>query len=193
MRSTTPIAVIVQKILRIMPSLVTIIGFYQVVCSLMAVRQKYIFLTPLYLSAAVWISGCSQTKASQCGRLIKLLEQGNSLITKDKGYQVTTSFQLAKDLENATKSLQDANFKDPKLADFQGKFTKIFETWHQQIAKASRALAVTKSAQASNEGRTAIQKAREEIDTNLTAAQSTAKSFDTLFKQLNDYCSLPEK
>lgn len=158
----------------------------------MSVWQKYIFLTPISLSAALWISGCSETKLSQCQRLITLVDQGNSLIEKDKGYQVTTSSQLAKDLDNVTKSLEKTNFEDPKLVDFQTKFTKIFANLNQQIAKASKALGATKAAKPSLDGRIKIQKAREQIDTHLTAAKSTGKSFDTLFTQLNDYCNVPK-
>ncbi|WP_088239619.1 hypothetical protein [Calothrix rhizosoleniae] len=158
----------------------------------MSIWQKYIFLTPISLSAALWIAGCSETRVSQCQRLIKLVDQGNSLIEKDKGYQVTTSLQLAKDLEKVTKSLKKTNFKDPKLVDFQTKFTKIFGTLNQQIAKAGKALGATKAAKASLDGRIKIQKAKEQIDAHLTAAKSTGKSFDTLFKQLNEYCNVPE-
>ncbi|MDJ0620331.1 MAG: hypothetical protein QNJ63_26935 [Calothrix sp. MO_192.B10] len=154
---------------------------------------KYIFISSTSLAATLWISGCSENKVAQCQRLIKLVDQGNSLIEKDKGYQVTTSLQLAQDLQDVTKSLKKSNFKDPKLTEFQGKFAKVFGTLNQQITKAGKALGATKAAKASQEGRVTIQKAREDIDTHLTAAKSTAKSLDTLFKQLNDYCNLPEK
>jgi len=158
----------------------------------MSVWQKYIFLIPISLSAALWISGCSETKLSQCQRLITLVDQGNSLIEKDKGYQVTTSLQLAKDLENVTKSLEEKKFKDPQLVDFQTKFTKVFGTLHQEIAKAGKALGATKAAKSSLDGRIRIEKAREQIDTHLTAAKSAGKSFDDLFAQLNTYCNVPE-
>ena len=158
----------------------------------MAIVKKYILLAPIYLCLTLLISSC-ESQVSQCQRLIKMVDQGNSLIDKNKGYQVTTSSQLAKDLKKVTESMKRSKFEDPKLIEFNSKFATIFRTWNQQIGKASKALGTTKAAKASKEGRKAIKKAREEIDTNLTAAQSKAKQFDTLFKQLNDYCSSLEK
>ncbi|NRB07694.1 MAG: hypothetical protein HRU34_10980 [Richelia sp.] len=158
----------------------------------MGIRNNYILLTPIYLCFTLLVFAC-ESQVSQCQRLMKMVDQGNNLIDKNKGYQVTTSSQLAKDLKKITQSLTRSKFQDPKLIEFNSKFATIFKTWNQQIGKASKALGTTKAAKASQEGRMAIKKAREEIDTSLTDAQSTAKQFDTLFKQFNDYCSSLEK
>jgi hypothetical protein len=61
------------------------------------------------------------------------------------------------------------------------------------IAKASQALADTKKAEASSDGRLKIEKARKEIDSALTTAAKTAgKESDALGVQLNKYCSQKE-
>lgn len=149
-------------------------------------------LTPIYLFLTLsGIYGC-EGKTSQCKRLIKIIDQGNNSIEKNKGYQVTTSYQLAKNLEQITQILIKSKFGDTRLAEFNGKFVTIFRSWNQQIGKASKALATTKAAKPSKKGRITIKKAREEINSNLTSAYYTAKNFDALLKKLNDYCNQTE-
>ena len=110
-----------------------------------------------------------------------------------KGQQASTSLQLSKDLKNVTKSIQELNLKDPKLQEFETSFIKIFDHLSEAIAKASQALADTKKAEASSDGRVKVEKARREIDSALTTAAKTAgKESDALGVQLNKYCSQAE-
>jgi hypothetical protein len=96
-------------------------------------------------------------------------------------------------LKNVTKSIQELNLKDPKLQEFETSFIKIFDHLSEAIAKASQALADTKKAEASSDGRVKVEKARREIDSALTTAAKTAgKESDALGVQLNKYCSQAE-
>lgn len=156
---------------------------------LMFVRRKYIIIIPVGLSIALLLSGCNNSKVAQCDRLIKAVSEGNALIDKNKGQQVTTSLKLAKDLEAVTKSLKEMNLPDPELKKYQDKFVKVFDTLSQQITKAGKALGSAKIAQASESGRQRIQKARTDIDTALTGAATTAKQSDALETELKKYCS----
>ncbi len=159
---------------------------------LMFVLRKYSVIAPVSLSVALLLSGCNENKASQCKRLIQVVNAGNSLIDKNKGQQVTTSLQLSKDLEVITTSIEDLNLKDPKLKDFQGRFVKVFKNLSKAIAKAAKALSAAKSAEISPSGKEKLQNARVEIDTALTAAaKNTGKESDALVKQINQYCSEP--
>jgi hypothetical protein len=160
---------------------------------LMFISRTYTVIAHVSLSIALLVTGCSETKVAQCQRLIKVLNEGNSLIDKNKGQQVTTSLQLSKDLATVTKSLEDLNLKDPKLKEFQSRFVKVFDNLSQAIAKAAKALASAKAAEASPSGREKLQKARIEIDTALTAAAKTAgKDSDALVGEMNKYCSQPD-
>ena len=152
--------------------------------------SRYPVIAPVSLSIALLITSCSETKTSQCQRLITVVNQGTSLIDTKKGQQVSTSLQLSKDLKNVTKSIQELNLKDPKLKEFETSFIKIFDNLSEAIAKASKALGDTKTAASSSDGKVKVEKARREIDSALTTAAKTAgKESDALGLQLNNYCS----
>lgn len=155
--------------------------------------SRYPVIAPVALSIALLITSCSDSKTSQCQRLIKAVNQGTSLIDTKKGQQVSTSLKLSQDLKNVTQELQKLNLKDPKLKEFETSFIEIFDHLSQAIGKASKALGDTKTAEVSSDGKIKIQKARREIDSALTTAAKTAgKQSDTLAVQLNKYCS-PEQ
>jgi hypothetical protein len=155
--------------------------------------SRYPVIAPVSLSIALLLTGCSETKTVQCQRLVTVVNQGISMIEIKKGKEVSTSLQLSKDLKTVTKSIQELNLKDPKLQEFETSFIKIFDHLSEAIAKASQALADTKKAEASSDGRLKIEKARKEIDSALTTAAKTAgKESDALGVQLNKYCSQKE-
>jgi hypothetical protein len=155
--------------------------------------RKCSIIAPVSLSLALLVVGCSESKTSQCQRLIQAVNQGTSLIDTNKGKQVTTSIQLSKDLQNVTKSIGEMNLTDPKLKELQSNFVKVFQHLSQAIAQAASALNTAKTAEASPSGREKIQKARTDIDSALTAAAKTAgKDSDALGNQLNQYCSQKE-
>ena len=81
--------------------------------------SRYPVIAPVSLSIALLITSCSETKTSQCQRLVTVVNQGTSLIDIKKGQQASTSLQLSKDLKNVTKSIQELNLKDPKLQEFE--------------------------------------------------------------------------
>ncbi|MEA5553899.1 hypothetical protein VB713_23445 [Anabaena cylindrica UHCC 0172] len=156
----------------------------------MFILRKYTIITSLSLSISLLVTSCNETKVSQCQRLIKVVNQGTSLIDNNKGKQVTTSLQLSRDLQTVTKSIQELKLADPKLQEFQSSFVKVFDNLSQGISKAAKALGAAKVAKPSTEGREKIQKARTDIDSTLTVAATTAgKQSDTFGNQLNEYCS----
>ena len=152
--------------------------------------SRYPVIAPVALSIALLITSCSDSKTSQCQRLIKAVNQGTPLIDTKKGQQVSTSLKLSQDLKNVTQELQKLNLKDPKLKEFESGFIKVFDHLSQAIGKAAKALGDTKTAEVSSDGKIKIQKARREIDSALTTAAKTAgKQSDTLAVELNKYCS----
>jgi hypothetical protein len=157
----------------------------------MLVWRKYIIVS-VSISIGLLLASCNDSKETQCGRLVKQVSQGTALLEKNKGSQVATSLQLAKDLEDVAKKVRDLNFGDEKLKEFQTKFANIFGDLSKNIDKASKALGAAKSAQATAAGRETIQKARGDIDTSLKTAGDRAKQFDASVTGLNQYCSKPD-
>ncbi|MEA5569926.1 hypothetical protein [Calothrix sp. UHCC 0171] len=156
----------------------------------MLVSNKYIII-PVSLSVTLLLTSCSESKVSQCERLIKEVKAGTALLENNKGAQVSTSLKLAQDLEEVTKTVRELNLGDEKLKEYQSRIVKVFNTLSQNIGKAGKALGSAKTAQASIAGRERIQKARENIDSALETAASAAKEFDNSVNGLNDYCSKP--
>jgi len=154
--------------------------------------RKNKIIVPISVSLTLLVIGCNDNKASQCQRLIKTVNDGNSLVEINKGTQVATSLKLAKDLQTATKKIEQLNLKDPKLKEYQTQFVKVFTTLSQNIYKAGKGLNTAKLAKASTSGRQQIQTARSEIDNALKAAEVAAKQSDVLATQVNRYCSQPE-
>lgn len=156
-------------------------------------QRKYIAIFPISLCVAFLLSSCDDSKVAQCQRLIKAVTEGSRLVEKNKGSQVTTSLKLAEDLDKVTNDIKNMSFQDPRLQEFQGNFVNIFETLSKEVSKAAKALGSAKTAKASVEGRSKIQKARSDIDASLTAAAKAGKESDTLVKDLDEYCKLPEE
>ncbi|AKG23184.1 hypothetical protein [Calothrix sp. 336/3] len=155
----------------------------------MVVRSKYFAISTVSLSISLLLASCNPSKQSQCEQLITAVNQGTILLDKNKGSQVTTSVQLANDLQATSKKIQELNIQDPKLKRLQSDFATNFRSLSQHITKAAKALSTTKAAEANATGRSKIQQARNEIDNSLKAAAIAAKKSDTLAVQLNKYCS----
>lgn len=155
--------------------------------------NKYKVIACINLGMALLITGCNESKLAQCQRLIKVVNEGTSLIEKNKGSQVTLSLGLAKDLSDVSKKIERQNFKDPKLEDFKNQYAKHFQTFSKNIDSAAKALGSSKTAEVSSAGRNQVRKAKKDIETSLKQASDTAKQSDTLAKELNQYCAQTEE
>ncbi|AFY53783.1 hypothetical protein Riv7116_1213 [Rivularia sp. PCC 7116] len=154
--------------------------------------NKYKVIASLNLGIVLLTTGCNETKLAQCQRLIKVVNEGNSLIEKNKGSQVTLSLGLAKDLDNVAKKVERQNFQDPKLGDFKNQYAKHFQAKSKNINSAAKALGASKTAEVSSAGREQVRKAKKDIETSLKQVKDAAKESDTLAKELNDYCTQTE-
>ncbi len=155
--------------------------------------NKYNVITFVNLSIALLVTGCNESKVAQCQRLIKVVNEGTSLIEKNKGSQVTLSLGLAKDLEDVTKKIKGQNFKDIKLEDLKNRSVKYLETFSKNINSAAKALGSAKTAEVSSSGREQVRQAKKDIEISLKQVSDAAKESDTLAKELNDYCSQAEQ
>ena len=155
--------------------------------------NKYKVIAFVNLGMVLLITGCNETKQAQCQRLIKAVNEGTSLIEKNKGSQVTLSLGLAKDLSDVTKKIERQNFEDPKLKDFKNQYVTNFETFSKNIGSAAKALGSSKTAEVSSAGREQVRKAKKDIETSLKQASDAAKQSDTLANELNQYCTQTEE
>ena len=154
--------------------------------------NKYKVIAFINLGMVLLITGCNETKQAQCQRLIKAVNEGTSLIEKNKGSQVTLSLGLAKDLEDVSKKIENQNFRDPKLQDFKDQYAKHFDAKSKNIESAGKALGSAKTAEVSSKGRDQVRQAKEDIETSLKQVKYAAKESDTLANELNEYCTQTE-
>lgn len=171
----------------------TMISVMLTVGLLMFYWNKYKVIAFVNLSMALLITSCNENKQAQCQRLIELVNQGTSLIEKNKGSQVTLSLGLAKDLEDISKKINQQNFKDPQLENFKNQSVKHFETFSKNIKSAAEALGSAKTAKVSLAGKEQVRKAKQDMETHLKQVSNTAKESDTLANDLNKYCNQVEE
>ncbi|MEM7556590.1 MAG: hypothetical protein AAF378_21320 [Cyanobacteria bacterium P01_A01_bin.84] len=159
----------------------------------MSVWLKYQFITCLGISVALLLSACNESKVSQCQRLIKAFNEGTSVVESKKGLQVTTSLNMAKDIQKASEKVKGINLEDEKLQGFQDKFVTIFDNLSNNVTQAAKALGATKQAEASQSGREKIRKARKDIEKSMNSAASGAgKQLDALALEMKEYCEKVE-
>lgn len=154
--------------------------------------NKYKVIAFVNLVMILLITGCNETKQAQCQRLISAVNEGTSLIEKNKGSQVTLALELAKDLQNVSKKIENQNFQDPKLQDFKNQYAKHFDAKSKNIESAGKALGSAKTAEVSSQGRDQVRQAKKDIETSLKPVKDAAKESDALANQLNEYCSETE-
>ena len=154
--------------------------------------NKYKVIAFVNLGMVLLITACNETKQAQCQRLIKVVNEGTSLIEKNKGSQVTLSLDLAKDLEDVSRKLENQNFRDPKLQDLKKQYVRHFDSKSKNIESAGKALGSAKTAEVSSKGRDQVRQAKKDIETSLKQVKSAAKESDTLANELNEYCTQTE-
>jgi predicted nucleic acid-binding Zn-ribbon protein len=138
-------------------------------------------------------AGCSESKVSQCQRLIAEVNRGTSLVDHTKGKQSEGALKLAKDLDEVTKAIADINLQDEELKKYQSQFVKVFESMTKSIDKAAKALDSAKKAEITPAGRRKINKAKKDIESSFKSANDAAKQADNLAVEVNGYCTANNK
>jgi len=133
----------------------------------------------------------SQSKMSQCHRLISVVNQGSSKIDQNQGKQAASTNQLAHELDGVSQNLAAVDLENPKLKEFQSDFVKVFQTLSQAIENASKALDSAKTAELTPAGREKVEKAKPEIEAEGKVAVKAAAQADILAGEVNLYCSKP--
>ncbi|MCZ2201695.1 MAG: hypothetical protein O1I87_07085 [Cylindrospermopsis raciborskii PAMP2012] len=138
---------------------------------------------------AFLVTGCSQSKVSQCQQLLEVVSEGSMMIDQSKGSQVSTSLKLAQDLGNTSKSIKKLHLTDPQLQKFQSDLVQNFAGLSHYISKAAKSLSEAKKTSKSPSGQEKMRYAKRGIESSLTTAEAAGKQLDILGNKLNKYCN----
>ncbi|BAZ88978.1 hypothetical protein NIES932_04460 [Raphidiopsis curvata NIES-932] len=143
----------------------------------------------LCLYIAFIVTGCSQSKLSQCQQLLEAVSEGSMMIDQSKGSQIATSLKLAQDLGNISKSIKKLHLTDPQLQKFQSDLVQNFAGLSYYIGKAAKSLSETKKTSNSPSGQEKMRYAKMGIESSLTTAEAAGEQLDILGNKLNKYCN----
>jgi hypothetical protein len=129
------------------------------------------YLTFSILALILFISGCGETKISQCNRLVKILNQVKTIaIPQDSVAQS----QAADSIDRLRELAQAEIFAEPKVKSLQGQIVEHLNEGSQLLREASKA--------SSDRDLTVISK-------NKLATQNYIAKEPALLSQLNSYCA----
>jgi hypothetical protein len=129
------------------------------------------YLTFSILALILFISGCGETKISQCNRLVKILNQAKTIaIPQDSVAQA----QAADSIDRLRELSQAEVLADPKVKTFQGQIVEHLNEASQLLREASKA--------SSDRDLTLVSK-------NKLATQTFIDKEQPLLAQLNSYCA----
>jgi hypothetical protein len=132
---------------------------------------------------------CSDSRAVQCTKFTNIVTKGNALIEmKQESNDAATTKNLAKDLKQTSKQLEDLRIIDPTLKEIQGPSVKSFREMGQALGDIGKALEAGNQASTSIEGRVQIQKAQADIIRAGQQANKAAENQDALTHKLINYC-----
>lgn len=145
------------------------------------------------LVASVAVSGFSYwtiaQKVSQCNQLIAALNEANAKVLALKVQDASSSYQLAKNLEDMTAKLGLVELKDSQLQQYQLDFAQRYRELSQAFRQISRVLQLANTSQKTQEGLKQIEQARTDVQSVQIAVIQTARDTDQLTQQVNLYCA----
>jgi hypothetical protein len=140
--------------------------------------RRFIVRASVVSALGLWIVGCSETKTSQCVKLIDVANKAvNDIeaVTAPAGSDnIEALTQIATVAERTNKEMQALNLTDPKLKEFRTRFT----TMYSDTSAATRNLINA----ATNKDTATSQQAYESLK------QSTSRE-SPLVDDVNRYCS----
>jgi hypothetical protein len=133
---------------------------------------------------------CNDSRVVQCTKLTEIVTKGNTLIEiKKDSYDIGTTKNLAKDLNQTSKQLESLGLTDVNLKEFQSQSIKSFRQMSQALGDIGKALEAGNRASTSIEGRGQIQKAQADIVKAGQQANEAAANQDVVTEKLIKYCS----
>lgn len=139
---------------------------------------RYFVLFSLTTTITLLTASCSESKISQCNRIIKIandaVSQAKTVTNGGQASDPKAMLQAAEAMEKASKQMTDIPVNDPKLKDYQTGFVKMYH----DTSKATRDFVKAFE----KKDRPAAEKA-------LTSLQQATTPEKQLVADINTYCS----
>ena len=151
--------------------------------------RKQIAILFIIIACCTLTISCSDNRDVQCTKFTAIVTKGNTLIDikKDSNDAATTK-NLAKDLNQIAKQLEDLQITDTNLKEMQGPSVKSFREIGQALGDIGKALEAGNQASTSIKGREQIQAAQTDIIKAGQRANQAAANQDALTGKLINYC-----
>lgn len=92
--------------------------------------KRYFVLFSLTMAIAFLTASCSESKISQCNKIIKIaneaVSQAKTVTNGGQASDPKAMLQAAEAMEKASKQMTDIPVNDPKLKDYQTGFVKMY-------------------------------------------------------------------
>ena len=152
--------------------------------------RKPIAVLLVFVACCILTVSCGgENRTAQCTKLTEIVTKGNAFIDlKKDSNDAATSKNLAKDLNQTAKQIEDLRITDPTLKEIQGPSVKSFREMGQALGDIGKALEAGNRASTSIEGREQIQKAQADIIRAGQQANLAADSQEALTSKLINYC-----
>jgi hypothetical protein len=152
-------------------------------------RKQIAIVFVVVACCTLTISCSGDNRTVQCTKLIAIVTKGNALIDiKNGSYDAATSKNLAKDLNQTSKQIEDLRITDATLKEIQGPSVKSFREMGQGLGDIGKALEAANLASTSIEGREQIKTAQADIIRAGQRANRAAGDQDALTSKLINYC-----
>ena len=139
---------------------------------------RYFVLVPLTATISLLTVSCSESKVSQCNKIIKVaneaVSQAKTVTNGGQASDPKAMLQAADAMEKASKAMEAINVKDAKLKDYQTGFIKMY----RDTSKATREFVGAFE-----------KKNRPAAETALTNLQQATTPEKQLVADINTYCS----
>lgn len=92
--------------------------------------RRYFVLLPLTAALSLLTVSCSESKASQCNKIIevanKVVSETTSITKDGQLSDPKTTLKAADAMEKASKEMEGLRINDEKLKDYQARFAKVY-------------------------------------------------------------------
>lgn len=140
--------------------------------------KRYLVLFSLTTAISLLTASCSESKISQCNRIIKIandaVSQAKTVTNGGQASDPKAMLQAAEAMDNASKQMTDIPVNDLKLKDYQTGFVKMY----RDTSKATRDFV-----------KAFEKKDRPAAERALTALQQATTPEKQLVADINTYCS----
>lgn len=140
--------------------------------------KRYFVLFSLTMAIGLLTASCSESKISQCNKIIKIandaVSQAKTVTNGGQASNPKAMLQAAEAMEKASKQMTDIPVNDPKLKDYQTGFVKMYG----DTSKATRDFVKAYE-----------KKDRPAAERALTSLQQATLPEKQLVTDINTYCS----